>query len=137
VGDDVDKLIGGLKLLTVPGAEPAGKNLDLSDVSTFEDAKFRVAEYFDEHPAIGEVNLVFAGRLVGVATRENLSRKNVMLGDSPSSQVGVGEGMQLPGFSTRYRLLKFTCPHCKSEYRIHYDESDIPVCNHGQMELQP
>lgn len=134
MGDDVDSLIGGLKLLTVPGAEPADKDLDLSDVSTFEDAKFRVAEYFDKDPAIREVNLVFAGRLVGVATRENLSRKNVMLGDS---QVGVGEGMQLPGFSTRYRLLKFTCPHCKSEYRIHYDERDIPVCNHGQMELQP
>jgi hypothetical protein len=142
VSDDVDKLIGILERLTVRGAKPAGENLDLSDALTYEDAKSMLADYFNEHPAVHEVNLIIAWRSAGVASREDLRGKNVMLGDSPASQVGDGEGMQLPGFSTRYRLLKFTCPRCASqvpEYRIHYDERDIPVCpvrKHGQMVLQ-
>jgi hypothetical protein len=136
VSDDVDELIHDLKSLMVPGAEPAGEPLDLSDVATFEGAEHKLADYFDKHPAVHEVNLVIAGRPAGVASREKLSGKNVMLvGASSASQVGSGEGMQLPGFSTRYRLLKFTCPHCtSSDYRIHYDERDFPECTtHGRM----
>jgi uncharacterized protein YunC (DUF1805 family) len=143
MSDDVDKLIGILERLTVPGAKSAGENLDMSDALTYEDAKSMLADYFNENPAVHEVNLVIAWRSAGVASREDLSGKNVMLGASSASQVGVSEGMQLPGFSTRYRLLKFTCPRCASQvpqYRIHYDERDIPVClvcNHGRMVLQP
>jgi hypothetical protein len=136
VSDDVDELIRDLKSLMVAGAEPAGEPLDLRDVATAEGAEFKLADYFVKHPAVHEVSVVIAGRPAGVASREKLSRKIVMLGGSSASQIGDGEGIQLPGFSTRYRLLKFKCSHCaSSEYRIHYDERDFPVCaKHGRME---
>jgi hypothetical protein len=137
VTGDVDELIGELRPLMVRGAEPAGDDLILSAVSTFEAAEFKLGEYFAANPGVNEVNLVVAGRQAGVVTRESLERDaDLMAGDSQASQVGAGEGMQLPGFSTRYRLLEFTCPHCPSQYRIHYDDRDIPVCGHGRMKLR-
>jgi hypothetical protein len=137
MSSDVDELIGELKPLTVQGAEPASYSLVVSGMPTFEAAEFKLGEYFDANPAIDEINLVIAGRQAGVVSRQSLQRDAVrMAGDLPASQVGAGERMQLPGFSTRYRLLEFTCPHCASQYRIHYDERDIPACAHGQMKLQ-
>ena len=62
-------------------------------------------------------------------------REQVRLSVS-GNEIGHGERLQLPGASTRYRLLKFTCPDCDQppEYRIFYDEEDLPVCReHGQM----
>jgi hypothetical protein len=54
--------------------------------------------------------------------------------------IGRGERIQLPGMSTRYRLLEFFCPRCKqphAQYRIYYDEENLPVCpDHGLMELR-
>jgi hypothetical protein len=138
VSGQVDDLIEELKPLTVPGAEPANCTLILLEVSTFEAAEFRLAEYFDANPSMHEVNLVIADRQAGVVSRETLRLgAGLMAGDSPASPVGAADGMQLPGFSTRYRLLEFTCPQCASQYRIHYDERDIPACAHGRMELRP
>jgi hypothetical protein len=140
VYDDIDELIGELKPLTVPDAEPAGHPLNLSDVATFEDAEWQIGAYFGTHPEVHEVDLAITGRRAGVVSRKSLLRDaDLYAGDSPATQVGVGEGMQLPGFSTRYRLLEFKCLHgCPSEHRIHYDERYIPYCaKHGPMELQP
>jgi hypothetical protein len=137
VDGEVEELIAELKPLTAPGAGPADQTLILPDVPTFEAAEFRLAEYFAANPVVDDVNLVIAGRLAGVVSRKSLERDaGRMAGDPSAPQVGAGERMQLPGFSTRYRLLEFTCPHCVSQYRIHYDERDIPVCAHGRMKLQ-
>jgi hypothetical protein len=57
----------------------------------------------------------------------------------PEVEVGAGERLQLAGVSTRYRLLNFVCPSCQApQYRIYYDESDLPVCKdgHDPMELR-
>jgi hypothetical protein len=138
VSGDVDELIEELKPLTVPGAQPAEHTLTLSGVHTFEAAEFRLGEYFEANPAVDEVNLVIEGLPAGVVSQKSLKRDaGLMAGDSPAAQVGAGEGMQLPGFSTRYRILEFTCPqHCSSQYRIHYDDRDIPSCAHGRMEFR-
>jgi hypothetical protein len=59
--------------------------------------------------------------------------------DAAGYEVGQGERIQLPGISTRYRLLEFTCSRCARpgpEYRIYYDDEDLPTCpDHGPMEL--
>jgi len=146
--EDVEGLIEELQLLTVPGAAPVGHDLDLSGVSGFESAQFRLGEHFRTHPQIERVNLIVRGRNAGVASRESTTwDAGQFAGDAPAAgspaaagSAGSGEGLQLPGYSTRYRLLEFTCAQptseCDSEYRVHYDERDIPACGHGRMELR-
>lgn len=60
--------------------------------------------------------------------------------DASGYEVGQGERIQLPGISTRYRLLEFTCSRCarpEPQYRIYYDDEDLPTCpDHGSMELR-
>jgi hypothetical protein len=138
----VDELIDELAPSTVPGAQPVGHPFSLPTVTTAGRAKGKLTDYFEKNPGVQAVDLVIAGHPAGVVSRKSLSRNaGRMAGDSPAAQVGAGEGMQLPGFSTRYRLLEFACQKhvkgCQSEHRIHYDERDIPTCRHGPMKLVP
>ncbi|MGE5291829.1 MAG: hypothetical protein ACM3ML_32470 [Micromonosporaceae bacterium] len=69
-------------------------------------------------------------RQATVAPPDREDRVQVPLG-GPSAEPGAGERAQLPGMSSRYRALTFVCPQCKArEYRVYYDERDLPVCKH-------
>jgi hypothetical protein len=139
VSGNVDELIEELQPLTVLGARLVSQSLELpgAPLPTFEIVAAEMREHFDANPALDSVNLLIGGRSVGVISRTSLKPdEGRMAGTVQGVSAGIGEGIQLPGLSTRYRLLEFTCPNCASEFRIHYDERDIPACAHGRMVLR-
>lgn len=87
------------------------------------------------------IRLVVAGTRLGVVSRERLDRLFGPTRGSVELPATNADGGELPGYSTRYKLLCFrcrqreTCGH--AVYRIHYDEGGPPGCpaGHGTMEL--
>ena len=136
---NVGELIKELQPLMVLGTKPVSRTLELPGVPlpTFEIIAAELREHFDANPAVNEVNLFIGGHRAGVISRTSIKPDpGRMAGGIPDAPAGVGEAIQLPGFSTRYRLLEFTCPNCASKYRIHFDERDVPACDHGRMVLR-
>jgi len=122
----------------VDGASPAAsESFEVEDAYTVDDVQFQLEEFFSRHGAPDAVNVVVDRRPAGVVTRQSLKRAGGNVAESPvAAEVGGGERSQLPGLSARYRLLMFTCRICATPaYRIHYDERDLPMCEHGPMEL--
>jgi hypothetical protein len=134
MNDGAKELIKELEPLTVLDARSVGQRLDLPDdpLPTFEVVAAELMEYFTANPVADEVNLSVGGHPAGVVSRESLRAYTGGMAGAGGT-AGAGEAIQLPGLSTRYRLLEFTCPKCPSQYRVHYEERDIPACGHGQM----
>ena len=136
--DEIAELVEEVRPLTASEATGATADLNHQGAPTYEAVEFQLGQYFRANPAVGKVNLLLYGRKVGVVTPDSLGRNaDKMAGEAPAPQTGVSERGQLPGISTKYRLLVFTCQECPDrKYRIHYDERDIPSCPHGKMELR-
>jgi hypothetical protein len=135
---DNGELISELQVL-VDGTSPAAtESYEVKDAFTVDDVQFELADYFGRSGAPQAVNVVVDGIPAGVVTRQSLKRAGGNVAESAAAaEVGGGERIQLPGLSARYRLLVFTCPGCDGvAYRIHYDERDLPMCDHGPMELR-
>lgn len=114
-------------------------SIDVTDAVTINDVQIRLTRYFGESSGDAVV-LTTKKRRLGVVSRKSFSLSGQTLGDpSGAYEVGGGERLTLPGYSTRYRLLRFGCPKCDAdpEYRIFYDARDLTVCprGHGRMEL--
>jgi hypothetical protein len=89
-------------------------------------------ERWEPAPLEAESAPINGRRLTAVSAPEGERLGQVTLG--LADEVGAGERAQLPGLSTSYRLLTFACEECGvREYRIYYDERDLPVCTHGKM----
>lgn len=137
--DDVTELAGELagelQLLIDDRAPATEQTIDMSEAHTLDSARFLLGRYFERKPAVPAVTVVLGGRRVGVVTRERLQGIGDVTAASP--EVGAGERIQLPGDSTRYRLLEFVCMQCPATaYRVYYDQRDLPFCAHGLMELR-
>ena len=77
------------------------------------------------------------GKDVGVSTPAMIKRAAGYAGPDPG--LGSAERSQLPGRSTGYRAIVFSCEKCAARsYQAFYDGRSIPVCpmsGHGPMEL--
>jgi hypothetical protein len=79
------------------------------------------------------------GKDVGVSTLAAIKKADGYAGKDPG--FASAERSELPGTSTRYRAIVFSCKEgqCDAKaYRSFYDPDDIPVCpvaGHGLMEL--
>ncbi|MDI2132796.1 hypothetical protein [Yinghuangia seranimata] len=73
---------------------------------------------------------------VGPVTRRSLAVAEGLAG-SGGAETAVGDGAELPGRSTRFRVIEFSCPDCHARVlRSYYDERCLPLCpDHGVMEL--
>jgi hypothetical protein len=126
----------------IAAAHPALAELDrLADAAADEDLARACAEIagrmpvdpelkrWEPAPAAPEPIPLERPRLTTVAAPDREHGPQVTLG-GPGYEVGGGERAELPGLSTRYRLLKFACPRCSTpQYRTYYDERDLPVCH--------
>jgi hypothetical protein len=125
----------------ITAAHPALAELDrLADEATDEDLARACAEIagrmpvdpelkrWEPAPAAPEPIPLERPGPTAVAAPDREHRLQVTLG-GPGYEVGAGERAELPGLSTRYRPLTFVCPECGAvQYRIYYDERDLPVC---------
>lgn len=140
--EDIAELTSELQILIDPDARQVPPSIDVvkEDVGTIDEAQALLADYFGRPGAPDSVSLIADGSYLGTATRNTLRQSQRRAGDpGPSGDVGVGDGIQLPGASTRYKLLTFACRRCQAEaYRVHYDDRNLPTCPaDGQaMELQ-
>lgn len=137
VSENVSELIEDLRVLLAVDPPAADAAVDVSDAETIDEVQFRLDKYFSAESAPAAVNLVVGEIRVGVVTLESLRRSGgTMAEPSTQANVGAGEGLELPGTSTRYALLRFTCPKCAPKYRIYYDERTRPACEHGKMKFE-
>lgn len=98
----------------------------------------RLRELYERDPALERIMLVCDGERVAVAVREKVLADAGTAG-AAAGDLGAGERAGLPGRSTRYGLLRFTCGHAgcgKVAYGSYYDDRFLPVCDvaaHGPM----
>jgi len=138
----------------IAAAHPAMAELDLlADEATDQVAR-ACAEIADRMPVASEqwepapavpAPPVERKRPTTFAAPDREDFAQVTLG-GPAADVGAGERAALPGLSTRYRLLVFSCAHrecpvcpqsdCKAQkFRIYYDDRDLPVCDHDGVRM--
>jgi hypothetical protein len=134
------RLISDLRVLVDEKAPEAAHSFDVDSAGTVDEAQWLLQEYFGGSDAPEAANVMVGTTRVGTATRQTIEQSGRTAAEPGSaSEVGVGERIQLPGISTRYRLLKFSCPTCAvAAYRIHYDEENMLTCakDGRAMELQ-
>lgn len=83
-------------------------------------------------PRVEEVKIVVDAEEIGVSSRGRVAE----LTGSDHRLIGDGDGAALPGWSAKYRLLRFTCPACSAEVRrVHVDERNPPQCPNGHGPL--
>jgi hypothetical protein len=134
VDDETPQLVKDLQVLVDSTVAQADERLDLAENLKLSAARRRIKQYLDAHEAVSAVTVFVASWRVGVVTRDSLGATGRMAGSEPS-QVGTGDRIQLPGASTRYRMLTLRCATCGvTAHRVFYDPRDLPVCEHG-MEL--
>jgi hypothetical protein len=137
VSDNTSELIEDLRILVVPGLTEARASMDISDAVTVDEVQDKLRSYFLTKDASASVKLMAADAPVGVVTRESFLLSGGTLAESPASaRMGAGGGLELPGVSTRYGLLRFTCSECDPQYRVYYDERNWPACEHGKMTFE-
>lgn len=139
VSENTSELAEDLRILVMPGltAADAEISMDVSDAETIDEVQDKLRGYFVTSGTPAAVDLILGKTSVGVVTRESFLRAGGTLAAAPgSAQVGAGGGLELPGISTRYALLMFTCPACAPQYRIYYDERNLPACEHGTMTFE-
>jgi hypothetical protein len=130
VEEEKSWLIKDLQVLVDERTSAAADSFDVADADTLDEAQGLLEDYFAAPGAPEAVSLMVGATYVGVATQRTLEQSSRTAAEpAPASDVGVGERIQLAGFSTRYKLLTFTCPKCLAvAYRIHYDERNLPSC---------
>jgi hypothetical protein len=140
VDEEKSKLIRDLQVLVDEKAPKAPYYIDVADADTLDEAQGLLEDYFGASDAPKAANVMVGATRVGTATRHTLEQSGQTAAEpGPASEVGVGERIQLPGISTRYKLLKFACSMCPAvAYRIHYNERNLPTCSKDgrMMELQ-
>jgi hypothetical protein len=136
VDEGTPQLVKDLRVLVDPAVAQADERLDVSQNLKLSAARRRIKQYFDAHEAVSAVTVFVTPWRVGVITRDSLGATGRMAGTAAEpSQVGTGDRIQLPGASTRYRLLTLRCASCGvTAHRVFYDPRDLPACEHG-MEL--
>ena len=137
--ENTSELAEDLRILVMPGLTMADAeaSMDVSDAETINEVQDKLRRYFLASRASASVNLTVGKTSVGVVTRESFQRVGGTLAEYPgSAQMGAGGGLELPGVSTSYALLLFTCPGCAPQYRVYYDERNLPTCEHGTMTFQ-
>lgn len=80
------------------------------------------------------VGVVLGGKLVGATSRGHIEPPG------PARTGGTGDGATLPGHSSAYQLLRFTCPSCDAVvHRLHVDPAAPPTCprQHGLLVPAP
>jgi hypothetical protein len=130
-----------LEVLLDPAETGTPVILELPPGTALDDAFDAVYSVFRADEETGWIRLVVAGTGLGVVSRERLDRLFGPTRGSVEAPATHADGGELPGYSTRYKLLCFrcrqrdTCGH--AVYRIHYDETGPPDCpgGHGTMEL--
>jgi len=124
------RLIRDLQVLVDEKAPEAVYSIDVADADTLDEAQGLLEDYFGASDAPEAANVMVGATRVGTATRHTLEQSDQTAAEpGPASEVGVGERIQLPGISTRYKLLKFTCSCGPAvAYRIHYEERNLPIC---------
>jgi hypothetical protein len=109
---------------------PAGADLDADAISRI------LAAVFEADPDLSAVRLTQGQVTVGTVRRRRLQ---LLLGPRRSAE--EGDGAQLPGTSTQYRLLRYGCqtPGCEVlELRVVLGTDGPPSCpqGHGPLELK-
>src|SRR5688572_8962027 len=101
----------------------------------YADLRYRLAQRFATEPAVRGIQLVVAGRPLGVVTPDR-TRDPGRAGPGDLVAVGAGERASQPGQSSRYRAVRFQCqPPCPNAVVLpFYDERFVPHCDgHGEM----
>lgn len=138
-GDAVVRLRDELgTVLFDPGAPAAADLVAVPDTATFNDVQRRLEKYFRMPGAADAVTLVVAGERLGVVSRKSLGRPGMTAGETGGAyELGGGERLGLPGFSRRYKLLRFRCRQCTAEaLGIHYDTRGLPACEQGHRQWE-
>jgi hypothetical protein len=138
-GEEIARLKDELgEVLFDPDAPAALELVAVPTTATLNDVQNRLESYFGTPGAADAVRLVAAGEFLGVVSRRSLGPLGMTAGDSGSPyEIGGGERLALPGFSTRYRLLRFRCRQCAAEaFWMHYDTRGLPVCGKGHREWE-
>jgi hypothetical protein len=121
-----------------PDASAAPELVAVPVTATFNDVQSRLENYFRMPGAADAVTLVAVGEFLGVVSRRSLGPLGMTAGDPGTPyEIGGGERLALPGFSTRYRLLRFRCRQCSAEsFWMHYDTRGLPACGKGHREWE-
>lgn len=135
---DESELIEDLQMLVDRNAPATSESIDVTGAATFDQVQHQIGTYLRAGGAPPAVTIMVGEASAGVVTRESLERSDGTAAEPTAPyELGAGERLQLPGYSTRYRLLEFACSRCPDPvYRIYYDARDLPSCAHGQMELR-
>lgn len=106
--------------------------------ATFSDVQSVLEKYFRTPGAAYAVTVVAAGEQLGVVSRKSLGKPGMTAGDPGARyEVGDGDRLTLPGFSTRYRLLQFRCRQCAAQTTwIHCDTRGLPACQQGHRDWE-
>jgi hypothetical protein len=120
-----------------PDAPAASEVVAVPVTATFNDVLGKLEKHFKAPGTADAVVLVAAGERLGVVSRKSLGPPGMTAGVSGAAgyEAGGGERLVLPGFSSRYKLLKFRCRQCPAEiFVMHYDTRGLPACGRGHRE---
>lgn len=110
-------------------------SLDLPAGTSAREAAEALDWLFHQDQDLDRLALEVGGRHVGVTSRLHITGSAEIRG---GQQPGAREGGTLPGYSTRYRMLRFTCSQCDAiRLLLRFDPAARPQCpnGHGFLEL--
>jgi hypothetical protein len=138
MADDEDQAAFARRLysrLIDPSLTTAAEELDLPDTNTGTgELGDRLTERFAAPSRPNSIMIKVAGQDIGVSTPASVKAAAGSAG--PVSDFGAAERSELPGRSSRYRVITFRCRKCHLEsYHSYYDPRNIPQCEDEPMEL--
>ncbi len=117
-------------LLDPSAAAEGAPELDLLDGLDVIEVAEILEGLFVTETDLDRVVLVIGGRTVGVSSRRQIV-------EPPLRGVGEGDGATLPGYSTRYVILRFRCPRCQTVVlRLQVDPREPLSCPNGDGPLE-
>ncbi|MEU3354383.1 hypothetical protein [Streptomyces sp. NPDC037389] len=134
----LDELRHRYRALIDPSADPGTRaptvfRIDLTDPPLRGDLRESLTALFARDPGIDVVALAADGTTIGLVPRDVVDDP-----DEPPLRSDGDTGGALPGYSTGYELLYFTCSQCAGlQVLTHLDDDEPPLCarapEHGSL----